>query len=175
MRELRSIEFSHAAVAASKSILSSATPGTSGGREGSLSEAASRSQSSICLEPAATDRGHHLRRADQADERPARELGGRAIVEPPAMPLERLALGLLADLRPVHFGARALLLRQLETFGADRIHEGEVVADPEIFEILRLLLPPASQRERPDHAGDPLAELDQGLPRPLQFRPDAPR
>ncbi len=88
------------------------------------------------------------------------------------MPLQRLTLGLLADLRPVHLGAGAFLLRQLEAFGADRIDEREIVADTEILEIFRLLLPPALESERLDHAGDPLAEFDQGLPRPLQFRPD---
>jgi hypothetical protein len=88
------------------------------------------------------------------------------------MPFQRVALGLLADLRPIHLGARALLLRQLETFGSDRIHEREIVADAKILKIFRLLLPPAGLRESPHHMADPLGEVDQGLPRPLQLRPD---
>ena len=117
-------------------------------------------------------RGHDLGRAEQTHQRSARKLGGWTIVEPPAVPLERLPFGLLANLGPIDFGAVALLLRELEAFGPDRVNKREIVADSEILEVLRLLLPPARKRERPHHAANPLAEFDKGLSGPLQLRPD---
>src|SRR5208283_2981608 len=75
------------------------------------------------------------RRTDQADERAAGEFRGGAIVETPAMSLQRLPLRLLADLRPIDLGALALLLCHRKAFGADRAHQSEIIANAEILEI----------------------------------------
>ena len=167
-----------AAVAASKSILSSATPGTSGGRAGSLSDAASRSQSSILFEPASRlNRRRHFRRTDQADERAAREFGRRTIVETATMALKRLALRLLADLLPnPAVSACALLLRQLENVRRRcRPTSVKSALTRQILEIFRLLLLAARRIGAHDKPADPLAKLRQGLPRSLHFLTAGPR
>ena len=145
MRGLRSIDVLQAAMRAVEIDLIERDPGDLGrpGWDRSPKPPA-RSHSSITLGGGGHGRGHDLGRADQADERAAREFRGRTIVEPSAMPLQGLTLGLLADLRPIHLGACAFLLCQLEAFGPDPIDEREIVADAEILEIFRLLLPPAA-------------------------------